>query len=200
MVCECGARRQQRAVVSSLSARLHAPVRRSFCSRVAAGRLPWCVWLWLVVCVWLWLVVPGEETGAGGYENYREGTVQSHVRALTHADKLMHDTNEPVTNHYSLLVTEFPCFHLSEHVLSRRSVLCEIINSPPNATMRTRRVSRYAQESINSRTPLHESVFKKRIHVAAKRVHVAARVKQHLHDSLGSRGVFQNVGYHTSRV
>ena len=32
--------------------------------------------------------------------------------------------------------------------------------------------------------PLHESVL--------KRIHVAARVKQHLHDSLGSRGVFQN--------
>ena len=31
---------------------------------------------------------------------------------------------------------------------------------------------------------LHESVL--------KRIHVAARVKQHLHDSLGSRGVFQN--------
>ena len=32
--------------------------------------------------------------------------------------------------------------------------------------------------------PLHESVL--------KRIHVAARVKQHLHDSLGSRGQFQN--------
>ena len=31
---------------------------------------------------------------------------------------------------------------------------------------------------------LHESVL--------KRIHVAARVKQHLHDSLGPRGVFQN--------
>ena len=27
-----------------------------------------------------------------------------------------------------------------------------------------------------------------------KRIHVAARVKQPLHDSLGSRGVFQNAG------
>ena len=41
-----------------------------------------------------------------------------------------------------------------------------------------------SRAEISKAKALHESVL--------KRIHVAARVKQHLHDSLGSRGQFQN--------